>query len=462
MRLRPRLLVVGLLIPALIAASIPINAAGVLAASRRQVHVDALQPADRLEEIRFLDIRAVLTHCADMPSGYAAGCEHLQVQKVHSIGDCARLLRVVEGGDTLNFADDVCQIQRCAPTAAPAPGVEDRAAPRGSVPRTRLYGGMAVYSFLCSEEEPRELPGPGGAGDVGKTEDYWTTSVALKQDIRAFFSGMAANWTALEVGAYRGYTTRVLSEVFKRVIAVEASEVFLEHNRMHNSDRDNIVYIQLHTRIDGLRSLRSNDVHVVMVDAEHDYSSVLQDVQEVFRFLGSGIRFLIFDDYATDEGVRRVVDSFVEGGELKVVGGLGFRPPWSYHGTVVHSWEGVVCEVLRHKRNTSNMGLLTSISSDKRMLSHWYAWFTDSLWHSDDTIEFHAGGVAVSTRGPGTWRVDESQVRGIWLNWPSHRPATLGDRPQFLQRRLGSCSSMSPTTSLLPHLWGTLLGQQLG
>lgn len=37
---------------------------------------------------------------------------------------------------------------------------------------------------------------------------------------------------------------------------MDASEAFLSANRRYNAERENIFYVQLHSRVDGLRSLR--------------------------------------------------------------------------------------------------------------------------------------------------------------------------------------------------------------
>eukprot|EP00933_Yihiella_yeosuensis_P027650 TRINITY_DN21551_c0_g1_i1.p1 TRINITY_DN21551_c0_g1~~TRINITY_DN21551_c0_g1_i1.p1 ORF type:complete len:323 (-),score=50.68 TRINITY_DN21551_c0_g1_i1:99-947(-) len=219
--------------------------------------------------------------------------------------------------------------------------------------------------------------------------------------------------------------------MFAKVIAVDASEAFLRDNRMHNKDRVNILYAHLHSRLDGLQSLRYNDVHVAMVDAEHDYESVFQDVQQLLRFFGSTLRYLIFDDYATDEGVKEAVAEFTQKGQLKIVGGVGQRPPWSYHGKVVHSWEGVICEVLPRPPTPQ---LEEAAASDVKhpIIGPWYSWIVDSLCASDDVIEFQSGGGCATSRGPGRWWADKNEKRGVWLSWPSHKPASLGgsDKPQ--------------------------------
>eukprot|EP00438_Fugacium_kawagutii_P030095 Skav228184 [mRNA] locus=scaffold3933:319662:320761:+ [translate_table: standard] len=44
--------------------------------------------------------------------------------------------------------------------------------------------------------------------------------------------------------SYFGYTTRLLSVLFKRVIALDAVPELLQANREYNSDRDNILYLR--------------------------------------------------------------------------------------------------------------------------------------------------------------------------------------------------------------------------
>lgn len=45
-----------------------------------------------------------------------------------------------------------------------------------------------------------------------KTEDEWTSSDALRKDLRGLVAGFSENLTILEVGSYFGYTTRILSD----------------------------------------------------------------------------------------------------------------------------------------------------------------------------------------------------------------------------------------------------------
>lgn len=295
-----------------------------------------------------------------------------------------------------------------------------------SVPYTDLFGGMAVYSYLCADAKLKTFtPMSQQAGLIGKDEDYWTTSILMKHDIRSFFQDIAQNWTVVELGSYRGYTTNVLADVFELVIAVDASPVFLGYNRENNADHTNVLYMNLHSRMDGLKALRHNRVEVVFVDAEHDYESVFRDIQDLLDIFSDSLRYLIFDDYGTDDGVRQAVDHFVKTGILSIDGGLGHGPPWKYHDKVVEHWEGVVCSVLS--------GSVSSATDDGegdfddgRVLGRVFNWFAENLWRVEDVVQLMSGGAAVTSRGPGRWRKDKNYARGVWLDWPSHKPFALG------------------------------------
>jgi len=95
---------------------------------------------------------------------------------------------VFEGADTLNFMDRVCQVQRCSPSSAVDSSAVDSSPLGGIVVYTRIYGPMQVYSYFCTQEHLPLLEHPEGQpGEVGKDEDYWTTSLRFKRDVRSFF-----------------------------------------------------------------------------------------------------------------------------------------------------------------------------------------------------------------------------------------------------------------------------------
>lgn len=379
----------------------------VVSVAGRRIPLTAVRSRDRLDWAQ-LDDR-LLGRC-ELPAGQTAGCQPLRLERVHDIKECLGVLLLTDGGDTINYAGEACQIQQCQISQAYTQLV-----------LTSNYGAMEVYSVLC--EALKVLPSlemgmedHTDGGDVGKDQDYWTISGKMKQDLRNFFAPKASTWTILELGSYRGYTSRVFSDLFSRVIAVDASEAFLSFNRRYNKDRQNILFVHLHSRVDSLRSLRQNEVEVAMVDAEHEYASVHRDTNQLLRYFRSSLKYVIFDDFGTDEGVMRAVREFVQRGQLRVVGGVGRRPGWKYGDRVIDSWEGVICEV------TGNQSQVPM----NRIFGKWYTWFESNLWESDDVIEFQNSGACATSRGPGKWRLDQTQERVLWMEWPSHKPIPMG------------------------------------
>ena len=50
-------------------------------------------------------------------------------------------------------------------------------------------------------------------------------------------------------------------EIFRLVISVDQSSTFLANSRKYNEDRNNIVFLNLHSQHDGLRSLRRTQIY---------------------------------------------------------------------------------------------------------------------------------------------------------------------------------------------------------
>ena len=57
-----------------------------------------------------------------------------------------------------------------------------------------------------------------------KRELVKTTSLKFKKDLIDYFGENYQNKTCLEIGTHKGYTTRILSDLFKKVITCEIDE----------------------------------------------------------------------------------------------------------------------------------------------------------------------------------------------------------------------------------------------
>ena len=57
-----------------------------------------------------------------------------------------------------------------------------------------------------------------------KSYYFNTTSLKFKKDLIDYFGENYQNKTCLEIGTHKGYTTRILSDLFKKVITCEIDE----------------------------------------------------------------------------------------------------------------------------------------------------------------------------------------------------------------------------------------------
>mmetsp|Transcript_51730 Transcript_51730/g.116411 ORF Transcript_51730/g.116411 Transcript_51730/m.116411 type:complete len:103 (-) Transcript_51730:51-359(-) len=91
-----------------------------------------------------------------------------------------------------------------------------------------------------------------------------------------------------------------------------------------------------------------NTIHVVFLDASHDYETVRHDIDNCLKL--ATVSLVIFDDYGAEEGVRAAVHEAIQLGLLRPVAflGEGADGPWRLRdGRSVEHREAVACEVVR-------------------------------------------------------------------------------------------------------------------
>ena len=105
-------------------------------------------------------------------------------------------------------------------------------------------------------------------GIPDKRQDKNTTSLKFKQDMIDFLGDDYKDKVCLEIGTSKGYSTKILSHLFKKVITCENSIDLLNFAKNVNKDRNNIEFLNkdvYNTEWD------FKDIDVVVVSAEHTY-----------------------------------------------------------------------------------------------------------------------------------------------------------------------------------------------
>ena len=176
-----------------------------------------------------------------------------------------------------------------------------------------------------------------------KREQVKTTSLKFKKDLIDFFGDDYKDKRCLEIGTHKGYTTRILSSLFKKVITCEIEIDLINFAKDLNKDKNNIEFLQKDVYnsngSDGFSGLKLNektgeiisdaiwdfkDIDVVFIDCNHYIACVKHDIVKSLKLCKPNEEIIIvFDDYGLDNpipsnpdiprgGVKEAVDEFLE------------------------------------------------------------------------------------------------------------------------------------------------------
>jgi hypothetical protein len=175
-----------------------------------------------------------------------------------------------------------------------------------------------------------------------KLECRHTTSKQFKIDLIEYFHESAQQLTLLEVGSALGHSTFILSQLFKKVIAVDNVKFNHDQSKALNADRDNIEYILMNV-YGGKWNFENVDV--CFIDCDHSYNGVKADIENAINI---GAKTLIFDDYGLCPQVKQALDEYIDDGTLKIEKRIGLSEgaqfPNTHHKTLKDS-EGLICIV---------------------------------------------------------------------------------------------------------------------
>lgn len=284
----------------------------------------------------------------------------------------------------------------------------------------QAVAGPSLSGRRCLENAQAEI-----SRVPNKGEKIVTTSRAFKVDLARFFCRRgAARLAALELGIFHGHTTVVLSTIFGQVFALDVEPQFLQVAAKRCATRQNVFFLTFDSYSDPWWILAATKVDVAIIDGDHAYEKVQSDAWNVLRSL-SPARWLAFDDFGTEDGVRQTVNDLLESGALQQCWPIGKGrdgSAWPLHDgkkfvKLVSRPEGMLCS----RGNASTGMTRTDFVSTSFFL---YAVPADDLVRAAGVVRFSTdGGVWTSHWGKGLWQQQQEikgtaasrQTEGDWM-----------------------------------------------
>lgn len=178
--------------------------------------------------------------------------------------------------------------------------------------------------------------------DKEKHNDHWTNSLKFKQDMAEYFEHGYDDKVCLELGAFRGYTTKLLAQFFSKVIAVDVNKDFQDFAKSY-WDGDNIEYHLMDIYKEEWPFVHCD---MVFIDCINDYNHRKKDIDKCIECFHNPL--LVITDYGLFKGVKQIVDEYVDTGRLVIEKNIGMPAGTYYSRTqnkVLLDWEAVICSV---------------------------------------------------------------------------------------------------------------------
>lgn len=171
----------------------------------------------------------------------------------------------------------------------------------------------------------------------------YTTSRKFKKDVlEMFHNDKFKDKTILELGCSQGQSTRVLSYIFKKVIAVDIDDWNIKQAKITCEGRNNIEIRKFNLYEDKWDFPK--DIGVIFIDANHTYDGVKSDIENSLKHFDNPT--FIFDDYGLPPGsIKQAIDEKVSQGVLTISKFIGEKPEDLVHATNTQFFdvEGVIC-----------------------------------------------------------------------------------------------------------------------
>jgi SAM-dependent methyltransferase len=177
-----------------------------------------------------------------------------------------------------------------------------------------------------------------------KWESKTTTSLKFKSELIDFFNkDMYKNMSVLEIGSSTGYTTKILSFLFKQVTAVDILPERHEYSKTNVNNLNNNIKYVIADVYNNQWQFEHHDV--VLIDCIHDYEHVKLDIQNSINHFKTPI--LVFDDYGLFPDIKQAIDEYIDSGKLEILAYIGHAPNTVIPKTknkILKHYEGLICQ----------------------------------------------------------------------------------------------------------------------
>lgn len=171
-----------------------------------------------------------------------------------------------------------------------------------------------------------------------KFQHKTTTSHKFKRDVYDFFNKPEfKEKICLEIGSNVGYTTRILSYLFKEVIGFNLDNVELAEK--FNSDRSNVKFYAQDVYN---TTLPTNRGDIFFIDAMHTYHAVIEDTIRSLKFQSNDKKYFIYDDYGAFPEIKKAIDDLIEYDKIQIIKKIGHSPDEKFTREL-YDYEGIIC-----------------------------------------------------------------------------------------------------------------------
>jgi len=169
-----------------------------------------------------------------------------------------------------------------------------------------------------------------------------STSRKFKKDlINSFKSRKFKDMTMVELGCCQGDTTKIFSNLFKSVHAVDWQKENIDKTKEMCKDCNNITYQVANVTNDEWDFPKAD---VVFIDASHDYPQVAYDIEKAIDYFDNPI--IILDDYGNpnNKNIRMSIEDKIKEGKITISEFIGEEAGFkTKSGWAMDDREGIIC-----------------------------------------------------------------------------------------------------------------------